>query len=108
MKKLFLTTFIMLCSLQPLISNAQTSHNKSHKKPVFNTVQQMEEQCMGFYMGSLGQIKNPPKLTLIGSSSKKVRDEVEILLELTKSDVKGTIKYNCSFKNGSLTTHGPA
>lgn len=109
MKKLISATFISLFILQPLASIAATvapSQAMNTKRPVFATIQKMEEQCMGAYTNQFYGAAVRPKLTFVKASSKRIKDEIEVVVEFNRSDIRGVDKHRCTFKNGMLTNQG--
>lgn len=109
MKKLILATFISLFILQPLAAIAAPvtpSQAVNSKIPVFATIQKMEEQCMGAYTNQFYGAAVRPKLTFIKSSSKRIKDEIELIVEFSRSDIRGVDKHRCTFKNGMLISQG--
>jgi hypothetical protein len=105
MKKIILSTIMSVFALQSLVANAATPINSSGKRPVFETIQKMEDQCMGAYTNQFYGAAVRPTLTFIKADSKKVKDEIEVTVHFRRSDVRGVDKYRCSFKNGMLTGH---
>lgn len=105
MKKIILSTIISIFALQSLVVNAAPPTNSSNKRPVFQTVQKMQDQCMGAYTNQFYGAVVRPKLTFLNTSAKRVKDEIEIIVEFNRSDIRGVDKHRCTFKNGILTGH---
>ena len=106
MKKIILSTILSVFALQALVVNAAPSVNSSAKRPVFETIQKMEEQCMGAYTNQFYGAAVRPKLTFIKTTTKRIKDEIEVVVEFNRSDVRGVDKHRCTFKNGMLTSQG--
>lgn len=104
MKKYFLAASILLLSLQPMTSSAaERNPNLPYKNHVFTTVQNMEEQCIAAYTNFVSQSNSRAKLSFLKASSKRNKNEIEVIVEFAKSDTQGSVKYRCVFIKGSLS-----
>jgi hypothetical protein len=106
MKKLLLAC-VSLFFIQPLALNAAPTENSlPHRKPIFANIKQMEDQCAAAYISTFNQMPKPPLLSVIKSYSRKNKDEVYVTVEFVKSGSPSIIKYQCTFKKGSIETYG--